>query len=296
MEGALMSLPRHDVTIIGAGAVGSSLGIALPKNTYKIRSVFSARGKSAKALAVTLHADFFGTIQDDWEECKGIVFIAVPDDHIANVVGLLVHAQRSFRGTTVFHLSGALTSNVLKPLKAKGATIGSLHPLQTFTNHNSGSSVWRNIWIGIEGERKAAVLGKRIGTALHGHPFTIAAKQKTLYHVAAVFSSNYLVALLSIVQDLGRRAGLPKGKTLSPFTPLVLATFKNIENSSLRDALTGPIARGDIRTVRKHIAELSRRKMADILSVYISLGLQTAHLALQKKSSGSDNARRLSYS
>lgn len=286
---------RCAVTIIGAGSVGTSLAGVLPKTSFKIQRVISADGKSARALAGKFHSKESGALHDGWKEWEGIIFIAVPDDEIANVAVQLALMQESFRGSIVFHLSGALTSDILKPLKKKGAAVGSFHPLQTFPIRNDGRNVWKDIGIALEGDRNAVRAGERIARSLRARPFIIRSKEKTLYHIAAVFGSNYVVTLFSIVEELGRIAGLPRGKTVSIFAPLVRTTIANVERYSPKIALTGPIARGDVRTIRKHIAELSRRKMKDILSLYILLGYHTAHLAFQKKSRINVHARRLPH-
>ena len=149
MESSLKSQKKLPVTIIGAGAVGSALALALDRHGYRVRSIISKSGKSARRLGRKVRAERTGS----WSQLRdvtGLLFITVPDDEIAVVVRRLSRRQRNFHRSTVFHTSGALASDALKPLQKKGAAVGSFHPLQTILRSRLGRNDLRNIWIGIE--------------------------------------------------------------------------------------------------------------------------------------------------
>ncbi len=270
------------VTIIGAGAVGYALALSLHKKQYPIRAVFSKSGKSARILAKKIGAPRSG-IHSTQPHDNGIFFIAVPDDEIKNVVRRLLHRQTDFSGSLVFHTSGALSSDVLQPIREKGAAVGSFHPLQTFPRSKIGSIDLREIFVAVEGDRKAVAAGKRIARGLGARPFVLSSQQKVLYHIAAVFGSNYFVTLLSVVEELGPRIGVSQRKIIAMIEPLILQSLKNVRIGSASSALTGPIARGDVRTIGKHRSALKTNRLRRISELYVALAKATVRLASKKK-------------
>ena len=282
MENSLRAKKKFPVTIIGAGPVGSALALALKKKEYPVRVVFSRKGKSAKALGqriLALHARLRSTKRFGVE---GIIFIAVPDDEIDNVVQILSRSHEDFSRSIVFHTSGALSSKILSPLERKGATVGSFHPVQTFPKSTVTSGWLENIWIGIEGDKKAVVAARRIVHDFAARSFVLSSRQKVLYHVAAVFSSNYFVTLLSVVEELGKRIHLRRRKLISIFEPLILQSLMNVKKSSAASALTGPIARGDVQTLKRHRLELGKKGLRNISQLYSALAKETSRLASRK--------------
>ena len=255
--------------------------LALDRQGYRIHSVVSNEGRSARRLGEKVGAERTGLLSQI-ADVSGLVFIAVPDDEIAVVVRQLSMFPGDFFRSTVFHTSGALTSDVLTPLRKKGAAVGSFHPLQTILRSRVGRNDLRNIWIGIEGDRTAVKTGIHIVKEIGSHPFVLSKKQKVIYHIAAVFSSNYLVTILSVVEELGQRIGLPHSTILPMFEPLILQSVKNVRERTASGALTGPIARGDTKTLRRHHAALRGEGLTGILELYRALERETTRLAHNK--------------
>jgi len=282
MEDPLSANQKLPVTIIGAGPVGTALAIALKGKKYPLRLVLSKRGKSADVLGRRLHAPSARLQSAKLSGVEGIIFIAVPDDEIKNVVQFLSRRFEDFSRSIVFHTSGALSSELLSRLKRKGASVGSFHPLQTFPKNGVGSGRLKNIWIGIEGDSTSLRAAKRIIRDLDALPIFLSPGQKTLYHIAAVFGSNYFVTLLSVIEELGRRIHMPRRKMIAMLEPLILQSLMNVKNTSAAAALTGPIARGDFGTLRKHRKELSRRGLQHITPVYTALANETSKVASRK--------------
>ncbi len=270
------------VTIIGAGAVGSALALALWKKKYPVRIVLSKNGRSAKTLGRSVHAMHASLRSMKDLETDGMIFIAVPDDGISNVVRTLARRGDDFSRSVVFHTSGALSSKALSLLKLRGAATGSFHPLQTFPKSHSASERLQNIWVGIEGDKKAIGVGIKIAHEVGAWPFILSSEQKALYHIAAVFSSNYFITLLSIVEELGKRIHLSRRETVSIFEPLILQSLENVKQYSAASALTGPIARGNVNTLKRHRDELERKGMKHIARLYSALAKETSRLALKK--------------
>ena len=282
MENSLTPRKTLPITIIGAGAVGHALALSLHKKHYFIRAVFSKSGKSARLLGKKVEAARSGILSTQARN-SGIFFITVPDDEIKNVVRRLLHRGSDFSSSLVFHTSGALSSDVLLPLKRKGAMVGSFHPLQTFPKSQIGSVYFQEIFVAVEGDRKAVAAGKRIARRIGARPFVLSSQQKVLYHIAAVFGSNYFVTLLSVIEELGLRIGVPQRKMVAMIEPLILQSFQNVRMESASSALTGPIARGDVRTISRHRSVLKTKKLRHIFELYTALAKATMRLASKKK-------------
>jgi len=133
--------------------------------------------------------------------------------------------------------------------------------------------------VAIEGDDSAAAAARDIALNLTSRPFSIPPEKKTLYHIAAVFASNYFVTLLSAVGRTGSAAGLPREEIVTLFEPLIRQTLDAVLCTSPHAALTGPIARNDRDTIRRHVEALHELGDEQTLSLYIELGLATARLA-----------------
>lgn len=270
------------ITIIGAGAVGRSIALALFQQGARISAVYSQGGKSAKLLAKQCSADTFGAMNGA-VRLSDTVIIAVPDGAIPDVVRMLEGAKRKLTGQVFLHTSGALTSDELLPLKKCGAMIGSFHPLQTFPKSRKRTEFVGN-WFAVEGDPNAVKTSARLAAMTGAKHFLVPKKDKTLYHIAAVFASNYQVTLFSVVEQLAQSIRMPKRDLWRIFRPLVTRTIENVFTSSPAEALTGPIARGDYRTIMKHIAALETSKsLSHLVPLYSALGVETTKLAKRKR-------------
>ncbi|MDP1675761.1 MAG: DUF2520 domain-containing protein [Bacteroidota bacterium] len=268
------------VTIVGAGAVGRSIALALFYNRVKIDGIYSESGKSARSLAKKVHCNNFGTLTVNSLLSK-IIIIAVPDDRIRITAVLLGKNPRLLKSKTVFHTSGALTSDELAAVRKRGAVVASFHPLQTFSRSKNETPL-KNIWCAVEGDKKAIATARVLGNKLRMNIFTIAKKDKPLYHAAAVFASNYLITLLSVVEELSDHIRIPKKNIWKIYSPLILQTIHNAIHSSPAAALTGPIVRGDTETIKKHIKALSIPSLNHLAMLYSVLGIETTRLVKGK--------------
>jgi predicted short-subunit dehydrogenase-like oxidoreductase (DUF2520 family) len=213
-----------------------------------------------------------------WLGQAGIVVLAVADDALAACVADLARAAAIVPGQVVLHLSGALTSEVLAPLGALGARAGSMHPLVAFASEPAlAARQFRGATFALEGDLGAVALADAIVRRLGGSPVTLAPELKPLYHAGAVFASNYLVTLVAVAARLLGDAGLAEEEALAALAPLARATLENLEAVGPVAALTGPVARGDIATVRRHLMALER---ADA-ELYRAAGRETLRLARQ---------------
>lgn len=283
------------VSIIGAGVVGNTLGRALRRRGYPVVSVISRSQRHARALARAVGSPVASTSLADLSPGTELLLISSPDEAIPGIARKAAGIRTlDFRGMVAVHCSGARSSGLLAPLKRRGARTGSFHPLQTFPrgqSHRKLQSRLRGISYGIEGENSALAPLRRIVRDLGGRPVVVRRGRKPLYHVACVFGSNYILALLGILASLSRRAGLP-GTWNAAFGPLVTATVENGLARNAGDVLTGPVVRRDFRTVDLHLRSL-RASAPEYLGFYALAGAQIARMAARRDRSHAGEFRRL---
>ncbi|MCB1025287.1 MAG: DUF2520 domain-containing protein, partial [Acidobacteria bacterium] len=211
-----------------------------------------------------------------------IVFITTQDSAIAGVAQELSDVLAD-RPKFVFHVSGALSSSVLRPLSDLGIRVGSIHPLVAISDPVSGAARLRDARFCIEGDEEAVQLAKEIVAKLGGKSFSIDTKFKTLYHASAVISSGHFVALIDIATGLLGKCGMEKAEAKEVLLPLIESTALNIKEQSLSDALTGPFARADLETLLDHIDSLRENASPEELEIYLHLGDRSLSLAGEKQ-------------
>ena len=265
------------IGIIGAGIVGSALAIRLAENGYEVVAVSSRTFTSAKKLAQTIKSCQAVETNQMVADIADIVFLTTPDAVIPQIAsGLQWH-----KGQNVVHCSGADSSEILQPARQMGASIGVFHPLQTLASVKQAIANIPGSTFAIEAEEPLLTTLREMAISLHCHWIEIKASDKVIYHASAVIASNYLVTLVKLADDLWETFGIPREQATQALLPLLKGTLNNIENVGIPQALTGPIARGDIDTVKKHITAL-QKEAPDALSTYCELGLQTIPIAQAK--------------
>jgi len=248
---------RPSVTLIGAGSLARALGPALRAAGYRIEAVAfretPASRKRATALAKKLNAQ--ATPLQQTLPATDIVWLCHTDDALPETASRLAR-KPGWRGKVVFHSSGALTSEVLAPLRRAGAHVASLHPMMTFVPGTT--PLMQAVPFAVEGERSAVTVARRIVQDLGAEVFEIRKKAKVLYHALGSFSSPLVVATLVTAERVGRAAGLSRSQTRKVMGPILQQTLRNYLERSAAAAFSGPIKRGDLETVRRHVAELKR--------------------------------------
>ena len=179
------------------------------------------------------------------------------------------------------HCSGADSTEILQPAKKLGAHVGVFHPLQTFASTKQAMENIPGSTFAIEAEEPLLDTLKDMATALDGHWIELKASDKVIYHAAAVIACNYVVTLVKLATDLWQTFSIPPHQATQALLPLLRGTISNIEAIGIPQCLTGPIARGDSGTIKKHLGALEEVAPA-VLSTYRELGLQTITIALAK--------------
>jgi predicted short-subunit dehydrogenase-like oxidoreductase (DUF2520 family) len=248
---------RPTITLIGAGNLAQALGPALRAAGYAIdavaaRETASSRRRAAM-LARSLRTKTIPLAQAGPD--SDIIWICHTDDALAETARLLAR-KPGWRGKIVFHSSGALSSDVLAPLKRKGASPASLHPMMTFVP--GAMPRMGEVPFAVEGDSRAVAMARRIVRDLGAEAFPIRKAAKTLYHALGSFSSPLLVAALATAERVGRASGLSASQTRRVMGPIVRQTLKNYQERGTAAAYGGPMKRGDINTVLHHLKELKR--------------------------------------
>ena len=252
------------VGIVGPGRAGLGLALALRKVGVRVLGVHGRRYKPVpKGVRLSVGA------VPPWLGEADVVLLAVGDDALPGVVADLARAAAPRPGQVVLHLSGALSSEVLAPLEARGAATGSMHPLMTVSADPARAARHlRGATFALEGGFEAVKAADGLVRALGGTPAMIAPEAKAAYHAGAVFASNYLVTALATAERLLAGAGMGPEAAREALLPLARATLENLAALGPAAALTGPVARGDAATVRRHRAALAgdERRLYDALA------------------------------
>ncbi|MGH7539384.1 MAG: Rossmann-like and DUF2520 domain-containing protein [Gemmatimonadota bacterium] len=268
-----MSAAVEHITIVGAGRVGASLAVDLaPLTRFGSVTVVGRRPAPPPLLAGRGDVGYReiavgGALPDPLlPERTGaaVLLFCVPDDALAGLAARWGRELASSRGAPrlALHTSGVHPAAVLAPLRSAGAAIAGWHPLLALAGPRQGA--FRSATFGVEGDDEATAWGSELARELGARVVRVRPEAKALYHAAAVFGANYVVACLSVAADLLDRSletepgpqEVPPDRALRALLPLVRSAVENVAAAGLRAGVTGPIVRTDVETVRGHLDTL----------------------------------------
>lgn len=241
--------------LIGAGRAGGSLAHAWhTAGVLRFSGVFARSGQAV--LADRLKCPVF----DDYTALPDadVWIIATPDDTLTGVAQALAGSGAVQAGSCAFHLSGAMSSEVLSPLRQRGLALASAHPVRSFPKIDSNLQL-HGSYCGIEGDRDVVARVREWFEFIGATCFEIDTDAKTAYHCAAVLANNALFALADTALEAWQAAGLDKTLALALFSDLCSGAVRNVNRMGVRGAITGPLARGDVEVVKAQLAELDAR-------------------------------------
>lgn len=273
------------IGIIGGGRLGSSLAAALAGCGCRVSAVAS-RDRPAAARAAAASGAAILSAQAVVDRCD-VVFLTVPDRAVADVCAAL----RWRAGQAAVHCSGALGLEVLAGARAAGALAGCLHPLQSFPAREPEPWRFTGITCGIEGDGTLRGTLERIARALGATVVSLAGVPRARYHAAAVLASNDVVALMGAATRTWVLAGLPAERARAALAPLLVAAAANVAALPLTEALTGPVARGDVATVAAHLAALDGAP--ELRALYRALAAELLQLDLGHSATVQEQLRAL---
>ena len=261
------------------------LGLALAGAGYAVELHGRTRKAVPRPLALTVGP---GDAPPPWIARPAVVVLAVRDDVIRPLAGALAAAGAIDSRQVVLHLSGVHGQEALGPLVGSRAALGSLHPLQTISEPERAAERLKGAWAAVEGMPRAVETAEQLAHDVGLRPFRIASQAKPMYHAGAVFASNYFVVVEAVAQRLLRHAGLTDAEAWQALRPLVEGTLENLGRLGPLVALTGPVARGDEATIRRHVEALTQ----DDAALYRVLGRAALELA-QKRGMDEGTAARI---
>jgi predicted short-subunit dehydrogenase-like oxidoreductase (DUF2520 family) len=245
--------PRLRIGVIGAGRVGAALAAALRDAGHEIVAAAGESDASRQRLAALL-PDVRRAKPTDVARASDVLLLTVPDDMLPNVVTMLAASGVLCEDQYVVHTSGRHGLAVLRPAEAVGARIVALHPAMTFTGTTVDLDRLAGCVFGLTAGAGERALAEQLVADLGGRPMWVPEEMRTLYHAGLAHGANHLVTLVSEAMEMLAAAGAddPAG-TLRPL--LTAALHNALERGDA--ALTGPIVRGDLGTVRAHLDDLA---------------------------------------
>ncbi|MBI4282330.1 MAG: DUF2520 domain-containing protein [Chloroflexi bacterium] len=265
------------VGFIGAGRAATGLALALHQRGYRVTAVASRTLASAEVLAGRIQGcTSLKTPQEVADGCD-LVFITTSDDAIATVA----RSVQWHRDMGVVHCSGAESAAILDAARKQGARVGSFHPMQTFPAISYGGANLAGVAFAVEGPPPLIDTLKEMAHALGGWPVEIAPEHRALYHLSGFLACGAVVTLVGQAAEVWKVMGYTREEGLKVLFPLLRSTVDSLEAQGIPTALTGPISRGDVGTVRKHLDALECQAPS-VLPLYCQVALGAVALSREK--------------
>jgi predicted short-subunit dehydrogenase-like oxidoreductase (DUF2520 family) len=277
------------VGIVGAGPVGTALGVAISRAGWPVAAVSSRdEGRRDRFRALVPGCRAFIEPAAMLDEVA-LMILAVPDDAIPSVVEPL----RLYSGQALVHTSGLLGADVLEPALSAGSHIGAFHPLVSFTSDVERSvEGLKGATIALEGNDAIMGLLADLAEAVGGVAVRLPRGSKPAYHASAVLASGGLVALLDAIVTLGAAVGLDERGSLAVYGRLMEQTLTNARAVGVCAALTGPITRGDAVTVEAHLEALERLAPG-VVDLYLAVARRELRIAEERRALSPELAERI---
>jgi predicted short-subunit dehydrogenase-like oxidoreductase (DUF2520 family) len=270
---SISSQKKPHFFVIGAGRVGASLCFQILQKGFPIISLVE---KSEKRLTY-LHNEYHWTFLDTSVKLEKIskahcIIISVQDDFTQIIVEQLAKLDVNWEGKHVFHCSGILPSSILSPLKKLGALTASLHPIYSFSLDPRENNHFDKVWFSVEGENKTKDFVYQYFKSRKNQIIKVNEDQKRAIHLACVFSANFLVGLTALSCQILQKNRLSEIEVLGMLNPLMASTVDHITDQGISKGLTGPVKRGDIKTIHAHL-NLLKSNYPALLELYRDISL-----------------------
>jgi predicted short-subunit dehydrogenase-like oxidoreductase (DUF2520 family) len=264
------------INIIGAGNLGKTIGNLFVKHQLVTIGGICNQSQISSLNAIQFIGDgnYYPTISE--LPAADITFITVPDDSIYSVCEELSKNPFLRKGSIIVHCSGSLTSEILLAVKNRGCHVTSIHPMRSFAIPELSVQEYKGTYCAIEGDQEAVLPITKLFNSIGSITYAVSKEKKSSYHAGAVFISNYLVTLSKQAHLCLESAGIDKEIAKQLIINIMHGTVLNLENApSPEQALTGPIKRGDIGTLKKHMESFNCNEQKNL---YSTLGKATISL------------------
>jgi predicted short-subunit dehydrogenase-like oxidoreductase (DUF2520 family) len=263
------------IGVVGAGRVGAVVAAGLRAAGHEI-SAAAGESAASRTRIETLLPGVHGDKPTAVARSCDLLLLTVPDDMLGNVVSMLSASGAIRAGQYVVHTSGKHGVAVLEPAARLGARVLAMHPAMTFTGTDLDLARLPGCVFGVTAGEGTRELARSLVADLGGRVVWVDEDKRTLYHAGLAHGANHLVTLVTQAMDLLRASGVddPAG-TLRPLLGAALDNSLTYGDA----ALTGPIVRGDVETVRGHLAEIAATSPATLES-YVVMARATANAAV----------------
>ena len=244
------------VAIVGVGNLGAALSQSLERAGYAIEAVIArSRRESLKRAQSLAEQAGCRALTDLSVSRANLIWFCVPDAEIGRAARRFA-GRLEWKGKVALHSSGALTSDELAVLRSQGASVASVHPLMTFVQGSRPSLA--GVSFAVEGDSAAVRLARRIVKDVGGKAYSILKKDKAAYHAWGTFASPLLTALLATTEEVAALAGVDRQAAKQRMIPILRQTLANYAAFDAPSAFSGPIGRGDVDTVKRHLDVLHK--------------------------------------
>ena len=266
------------LAFVGAGKVGSSIGKYLAKSGKTIIGYYSKTIESANQVATFVGTKVYTDLKELVYACD-VLFIAVNDDEIKNVWNeIIAFDKEKMSNKIICHFSGSLSSEIFSDRKKINAYACSIHPMFAFSDKFTCYKQLNNVCFTLEGDLKAQKVLTSIFEKTQNVINIIPYQKKEKYHAAASLVSNHMIALYQMSIDMLIECGFDENNARELVKPLVIGNISKLLQTDSKQALTGPIERNDIETVKKHLSVMSSNEK----KVYMELGKILVDISMEK--------------
>lgn len=281
-----MKKDEKSFVVVGPGRVGTAIAKNLVGAGYRCMGLFGRDREKVSRAARFVGAEDFIEIKPDIIKGSHIVFIGVPDDAISSVVKGLASISAVGDSNVLVHFSGLVSSEAL--VSGGGVLIkgrASMHPNLAFADPATASGQLKGTYFGVEGDEVGVEVAESVVSALGGISVRVPSDAKIAYHLAAVFSSNGAVVLASIAEHILEKIGVEPERGNPLVAKLMMGTVMNLGELGVLKALTGPVVRGDEKTVKAHLDVLKEGLMgqesAELITLYRILFRRIVDLSIE---------------
>jgi predicted short-subunit dehydrogenase-like oxidoreductase (DUF2520 family) len=271
------------LNLVGAGRAGTAILRLLARAGHPIGRLVARSDSSARTAVAVVGGGEPATDPLAAFGDGAVTLVGLPEREIAPFAERAGRLLPTLHGAIALHLSGSLPADVLAPLRARGVAVGSVHPLASFADRARPPEKLDGVTFDVDGDPPARAVARELARTLRGHVVELGPDGKALFHAAACVASNALVALLDLACRLAEAAGASPLAARGAMTTLADGTLENLARSGSPAALTGPIERGEVEVIERHLAAIARRSPKD-LARYVVFARATLEIAASKGS------------
>lgn len=268
---------KEKIGLIGAGTVATTFAVKLAEGGYPVVAVSDIKPAMAQRMAGLIKGCRVYDTNQGVVDAADVVIIATWDQAMIPTINQI--NWRPNRG--VVHTSGFFGTDILEPAKRAGARVGGFHPAQLFANLDQAKKALPGSTFCLMGEPPLLDTLKEMVSAIKGNWIVLKPEEKPLYHVALAFVSDFTMVCNKIATDLFQRLGVSPSETIKTITPIIRGTVDSIINLGFPDCFSGPITRGDLSVIGKHVDTLEKNEPG-LVEIFKALDRHIVPMALAK--------------